>query len=909
MKKTTILVVLACMLSTFAFSQVGIGTTTPAPDAVLELASTTKALLVTRVANTAAVTAPVNGMIIYDISSDCFKRYENSAWTECNATTIPVIATLDCAGAVADGTLTSGTAASGVTVTVPYTGGNGGTYNGQIVASTGVTGLSATLFGGTLATGAATIIYTITGTPNGSGTASFAVNFLGQSCTITVTVQATPPPQVLTLDCASAALDGTLTANTFAGGTFVSFGYTGGNGIAYSAQSIESTGVLGINANLSSGTLANGNGTLIFALTGTPTSGGTASFALTLGGQSCSFTVNVTALPSVDTWSNCSSATAGTLVQGVAASGVTQTAAYTGGNGENYPGFSVASTGVLGLSANLAAGNLANGNGSVIFTITGTPTSSGTATFNLTLFGASCSFSRTVDPPTISGITCGSAAFSPTTITLNSAYTGTMTVPYTGGNAAPYPAGSAINSTGVTGLTATLQAGTLSNNAGGTLTYTISGTPSSTGPTSALFALSFTGATGCTVTKAIIIPAPVVTTLVCGSPVFTPATITQGTAYSGNFTITYTGGNNVPYPAGSVINSTGVSGLTATLQAGTLSNNAGGTLTFTVGGTPTSGGTASFPISFGGQTCTVTKAVVALPSITGLTCASTTYSPSTFTALVSYTGTATVPYTGGDSSAYSAGAGIPSTGVTGLTATLQAGTLTPNGNLIYNITGIPSGNGVASFAISFAGFNCTLKLTSCGAYISATVFKVFGCYNLGAYATTDPHVPVRGTNGSYYQWGRSAPAATVTTTTDALIGTWGSQGGTSDNGRWTSTAGGGPGNPCPSGFRVPSITEWDGVTNASFNTVSRTLPFTSSSTNFGAAIHYGPSVSVKTLTLPAAGFRFYTNGTLDYRGNLGYYWSSTENSTNAWFLYFDSSSAYTTLANRTNGFSVRCVSE
>jgi uncharacterized protein (TIGR02145 family) len=39
--------------------------------------------------------------------------------------------------------------------------------------------------------------------------------------------------------------------------------------------------------------LANGAGSLTYTITGTPTTSGTASFAITLGGQSCSFTVSV----------------------------------------------------------------------------------------------------------------------------------------------------------------------------------------------------------------------------------------------------------------------------------------------------------------------------------------------------------------------------------------------------------------------------------------------------------------------------------------------------------------------------------------------------------------------------------------------------------------------------------------
>lgn len=97
-------------------------------------------------------------------------------------------------------------------------------------------------------------------------------------------------------------------------------------------------------------------------------------------------------------------------------------------------------------------------------------------------------------------------------------------------------------------------------------------------------------------------------------------------------------------------------------------------------------------------------------TVSALTCGSTTFS-GTAVSGTAYTGTATVPYTGGNSVAYSAGSAIASSGVTGLNATLQAGTLASGaGNLTYAISGTPSGSGTATFALSFGGQSCTLSL-------------------------------------------------------------------------------------------------------------------------------------------------------------------------------------------------------
>lgn len=100
------------------------------------------------------------------------------------------ILSLSCSTANNVGTLTSGSAAFGVSSTITYAGGNGGSHNGQVVSSTGVSGLTATLAAGTFANGAGTITYTITGTPSTSGTASFSLNIGGQSCVLNLMVSA-----------------------------------------------------------------------------------------------------------------------------------------------------------------------------------------------------------------------------------------------------------------------------------------------------------------------------------------------------------------------------------------------------------------------------------------------------------------------------------------------------------------------------------------------------------------------------------------------------------------------------------------------------------------------------------------------------------------------------------------------
>ncbi|WP_207494826.1 alpha-amylase family glycosyl hydrolase [Aridibaculum aurantiacum] len=76
-----------------------------------------------------------------------------------------------------------------------------------------------------------------------------------------------------------------------------------------------------------------------------------------------------------------------------------------------------------------------------------------------------------------------------------------------------------------------------------------------------------------------------------------------------------------------------------------------------------------------------------------------------------FSGTLIVPYTGGNGVAYAAGGGIASSGVTGLTAVLQGGTLTNGqGSLYFTVSGTPASAGDASFSISFGQQACTFKL-------------------------------------------------------------------------------------------------------------------------------------------------------------------------------------------------------
>jgi uncharacterized protein (TIGR02145 family) len=213
----------------------------------------------------------------------------------------------------------------------------------------------------------------------------------------------------------------------------------------------------------------------------------------------------------------------------------------------------------------------------------------------------------------------------------------------------------------------------------------------------------------------------------------------------------------------------------------------------------------------------------------------------------------------------------------------------------------------------------------CGAYVVPNVWKEFDCYNLAAIGKTtndDPFTPSWRLIGGYWQWGRKGPDSSqwYDTSTehfahgpagpgeseanDGEISNWDDD--YASDGAWSDsykTAN----DPCPAGFRVPTESQWAGVignnTQSTVGTWSTTL---NDHTNYSSARFFG-----NDLMLPATGNRNYDSGSLYNRGNSGYYWSSSQYTSDfAWNLNFSSSNVNTSYNSlRRLGFSVRCVAE
>ncbi|GAB6008100.1 hypothetical protein [Dysgonomonas reticulitermitis] len=202
----------------------------------------------------------------------------------------------------------------------------------------------------------------------------------------------------------------------------------------------------------------------------------------------------------------------------------------------------------------------------------------------------------------------------------------------------------------------------------------------------------------------------------------------------------------------------------------------------------------------------------------------------------------------------------------------------------------------------------------CGAYVAVGVWKEFMCHNLGANQGLNPFSPAKGLNGDYYQWGQKDPVATVDTPYSAAISGWSTSGIGYNLWGTPKTSN----DPCPRGYRVPTLAEWSGVIDEDeYDNTLRLNPYTDPSdaswtndeTNFSSGRFFGPA-----LYLPAAGHRFEGNGAGGFRGNVGFYWSTHKASvtqTGRLCIYEHEGGTYTDPYTSSSyyGYSIRCIAE
>jgi hypothetical protein len=364
MKKITKQIVLFAFLlftgmAVTAQLKVGTNPTTIGAGSILELESTNKALVVTRVANTAAITTPVAGMMIYDISENCFKVYENGVWSGCLSSATALVAAT-CGGFL--GSYCNGPL-SGTTYTVTMTNNDFSSkqvtpLTGDLVLS-GISGVNVTAVNPTgvqtiLAGANLVITYTITGTPAAQGTLTGTWTKQGLTCSATV-----PVGGVKTVAAASSTP--TLCINTAL--TAITHATTNATGIG------APTGLpAGVTAAWASNTIT---------ISGTPSVAGTFNYTIPVNG--CGAAVNATGTITVTPNQTVTAGTTTTVFQNIAMANVTHT--------------TTTATGI-GAATGLPAGVTAAWAGNTI-TISGTPTATGTFNYSIPVIGCSGSVNAT----------------------------------------------------------------------------------------------------------------------------------------------------------------------------------------------------------------------------------------------------------------------------------------------------------------------------------------------------------------------------------------------------------------------------------------------------------------------------------------------------------------------------------
>ncbi|MFN5182441.1 MAG: hypothetical protein ACK5D5_05410 [Bacteroidota bacterium] len=604
----------------------------------------------------------------------------------------------------------------------------------------------------------------------------------------------------------------------------------------------------------------------------------------------------------------------GNLISGLSASSVTVSVPYTGGNGGCISTQSFSSTGVTGLTATLTSGVINSGSGTLTFNITGTPTTSGTASFTISVGGQSCTFTITVQPAVYpsGSVFCNG----PTAIV-------DVTNPNTGKTWMDRNLGAtqvATSSTDANSYGDLYQWGRGSDGHQCRTSATTSTLSITDQPLNSSFIIINSGNFDWR--------SPQNTNLWQGvNGVNNPCPIGYRLPTETELTAEHTGWSSQ--------NSVGAFASPLKLPLAGGRDNSSGSLgmvgTYGVYWSSAVSPTNSRSLFFDSSNANINNYYRAsgfsvrciketVGSVGAINCGGATTTGNLYANSTASGVTVTVPYTGGNGGYYSS-QNLASSGITGLTASLTQGLLASgSGSLTYSITGTPSGSGTASFAIAVGGQGCTFTVNVSPGYPAGSVFcngptaivdvtnpntgKTWMDRNLGASQVATSSIDVNA-YGDLYQWGRRSDGhqcRTSPTNTTLSSNDQPSNGNfiltSSSPNDWRSPQNSnlwqginGINNPCPSGYRLPTDAELDAQERPSWNTYNSSGAFNS------------------PLKWTVAGYRNFSSGTLTNVGSSGYYWSRTIASLGATYLVFNSSSAGNASNNRANGMSVRCIKE
>lgn len=241
------------------------------------------------------------------------------------------------------------------------------------------------------------------------------------------------PGKINTLECNSVSHSGVIYSGRSTNVSSI-IPYVGGNGGVLKSMTFSSEGVLGLVATIYTTTLENGNGSLNLSISGIAQSEGEAIFNINVLGGNCILKRQVINYPASVTSLNCSTPyVVGQLIEGESATNITGKISYYYGNGGSFSTLNVNSAGVSGLTAVFQGTTLLSDTSTrfINYSITGTPTSNGTASFTVTIGGKTCTLNRTVSGKIILvSLDGNSGVVNPTSLSLTTgASYGTLPVP------------------------------------------------------------------------------------------------------------------------------------------------------------------------------------------------------------------------------------------------------------------------------------------------------------------------------------------------------------------------------------------------------------------------------------------------------------------------------------------------
>ncbi len=458
---------------------------------------------------------------------------------------------------------------------------------------------------------------------------------------------------------------------------------------------------------------------------------------------------------------------------------------------------------VTGLPAGVA-GSYASG----VFTISGTPTATGTFSYTITTSGgtpnATATGTITVNAATTLTLTSAAATTSQS-VTVNSPITN---ITYSTAN-------------GVTGATVTgLPAGVTGVYSGGTNgAVTISGVPTAAGT----FSYTVTTSGGCGVKTA----TGTITAVNGSSIALTSAAGSNNQSVCINAAIA-----NIVYTAAGGVTGATVSGL----PAGVIGAYSGGTNgTFTISGTPTNAGTFTYTITTsGGSSVASTSGTITVNPLVTLTLTS---APATTSQTVNINSTIT-------NITYSTGGAVTGATVTGLPAGVT-GIYSGGTNGVITISGTPTAAGTFSYTVTTLGGCGTLSRTGSIMVVippSITLSSAVGTNNqsvcLGNTVTPITYTTAGGVTGANTS---GLPAGVTGTYSGGSNGTYSISGTPSATGTFNYT-----------------ITTTGGVATATGSIIVNALPAAPGVTS---PVVYCQGATATALTASGTGLLWYTVAT------------------------------------------------